>query len=39
LTVAETQSLQKALSEIEECKRLLLLARRSHDADCQADLG
>ncbi len=39
LTIAETQSLQKALSEIEECKRLLLLARRSHDADCQADLG
>ena len=39
LTVTETQTLQKALSEIEECKRLLLLARRSHDTDCQADLG
>ena len=35
LTATEAQTLQKALSEIEECKRLLLLARRSHDADCQ----
>ena len=39
LTATETQTLQKALGEIEECKRLLLLARRSHEVDCQAELS
>jgi hypothetical protein len=35
LSATQAQTLQKALSEIEECKRLLLLARRSQEADCQ----
>lgn len=35
LTATEAQTLRTALSEIEECKRLLLLARKPHEPDCK----